>query len=1208
MSRTTYTLLAISATICLLFTPTISHAQYRASIQGVVTDQQGAVVPGANCSLRNLETGQTTVAVTDDKGIFNFNGLPPAKFTLTVEKAGFKKTAIEGLGIVAEQANAINVQLDVGQAAESVTVVGDAVPLLNTESADISGTVKAREFQQFAAFGRDAFQLLQLAPGAFGDGAQSAGGGTNNLPANAGPGGTGGTDGVFKIENKGQITANGARSGENNYQIDGVGTTSVTWGGTSVITPNIDSIKEVKVVTDNYDAENGRYRGAQVQIISQNGTNSYHGSFFFKAHRPGLNAFTKYHGYNSDTPGCINDKAHGYCGNVRDESRFNDWGGSVGGPILKNRLFGFFSYETIDNNGQSTPGSGWYETPDFRALAASNSNASSFFSFPGVGPYGGTQVDHDCAFAGLIEGVNCHFIAGQGLNLGSPLNPALFPLGTRDPAYTSSTNPGTGGDGTGGANNLGNTADIAFFQGIKNPSTDTHRQYNGRVDFQATSRDLVAFSVYWVPTTSTSINGNGVRLMNHFNSTSLNRAATILYDHTFNATMANEVRVNAAGWQNRDLAQNPDGPWGLPQVSFNSVGSLVAGTSQQIQGYGIGSFNGFNQWTFAGKDVLTKIHGAHTMKMGGEVTHLKSVDAPFWADRPGYTFNNIWDFLNDAPVSENGQFDPTNGVPSAEIKNLRNILVGLFFQDNYKLRPNLTVTAGLRWDYFGPISERDGKLATVAFGSGANQLSGLRVRTGGSQYNAQKSNFGPQLGFAWSPGKLAGHDFANHLVIRGGFGIAYNGISQSNTLDVRFNPPYVNNGTSLSGNQILYINSFPADVHSPYGYASNPYAKTSFDSNNLPLTGQIDLTALPATWPTEYALHYSLGAEYDLGHQWVASAGYQGSRTNNLLQHYNLYNPAAAMGLALNPKVHGVTLYNDNGSAHFNALLLEAKHIFSQSFQLDTQYRLSHAVDPGSNEYAGPYYQWNLATGQGTADYDVRHAFKVFGVWSPKIFTGTRSWMEKILGGWSLSGILNAHSGFPWTPVYGLGEVLPQCTVAGVNGGLPGPCEPVFNYGPSAGGGSADAGSNNLQPAAYAGGFKANYRSAANVDATSMFTPPTVVAGTYFACLFPNPDPTACPSGQQGYGSLPTAPGMKRNAFTGPGYFGVDATLSKAFGLPSNKILGEHAQFEFRANFFNLFNKLNLYNPQNDIMNSHLGEAQNVLGSRVIEMQARFSF
>src|SRR5258706_9129165 len=317
LSKISLRLLLLMA--CINFFPFAACAQYRASIQGVVTDAQGSVVSGATVTLQNEETIQTLTATTDDNGVYNFSSLPPSHFTLTVEKAGFKKKVLKGVGVISEQANSIAVQLEVGQVTETVTVNGDAAPLIDTETSNLTGTVNAEEIQKLPSIGRDPFQLLQLAPGAFGDGAQASGGGTSNLPSTT-VGGTGGTDGVFKIENGGQISANGARTGENNYQIDGVGTTSVTWGGTSVVTPNEDSIKEVKIVTDNYDAENGRYRGAQVQIISQNGTNQYHGSLFFKAHRPGLNAFTRYNGYNATA-------GPPHHGNVRDDNRFNDYGG-----------------------------------------------------------------------------------------------------------------------------------------------------------------------------------------------------------------------------------------------------------------------------------------------------------------------------------------------------------------------------------------------------------------------------------------------------------------------------------------------------------------------------------------------------------------------------------------------------------------------------------------------------------------------------------------------------------------------------------------------------------------------------------------------------------------------------------------------------------------------------------------------------------------
>jgi hypothetical protein len=273
---------------------------------------------------------------------------------------------------------------------------------------------------------------------------------------------------------------------------------------------------------------------------------------------------------------------------------------------------------------------------------------------------------------------------------------------------------------------------------------------------------------------------------------------------------------------------------------------------------------------------------------------------------------------------------------------------------------------------------------------------------------------------------------------------------------------------------------------------------------------------------------------------------------------------------------------------------------------LDAQYRFSHTNDPGSNAYAGPYYQWDIGTGYGTSDYDVRHAFKIFGVWSPTIFKGSHSWLEKVAGGWSISGILNAHTGFPWTPMFPL---------ATIDNGF----EPVFNFGQFAGGGSGNAGSGNMLPVEYLGGFKPDYRSnVANPNGgQDFFTPPTIVPGTLFDCLFPSPDPTLCPSGQQGFGPVPAPPGIARNSFTGPGYFVVDATLSKSFGLPTMRLLGEGAKIEFRANFYNLFNNLNLKGGcpnsvfdglQCDVTNPHFGQSQQALGSRVIEMQARFNF
>ena len=199
-----------------------------------------------------------------------------------------------------------------------------------------------------------------------------------------------------------------------------------------------DSIKEIKVVTNNYDAENGRYRGAQVQIISQNGTNQLRGSAFFKWDRPGLNSFQKYNGYGKSV--------------TKNTSEFNDFGGTVGGPILKDKLFGFFSYETLRQPQSANTVQGWYQTPQYMALAApGGSAAEKFLTFPGSSPTAGSVLmgagdGHTCGDIGLTDGINCRFIPGQGLDVGRPLT---LPLGARDPSFAGQFSPGLGGDGTG---------------------------------------------------------------------------------------------------------------------------------------------------------------------------------------------------------------------------------------------------------------------------------------------------------------------------------------------------------------------------------------------------------------------------------------------------------------------------------------------------------------------------------------------------------------------------------------------------------------------------------------------------------------------------------------------------------------------------------------------------------------------------------------
>lgn len=435
--------LLLLTAICLL--APAAHAQYRASIQGAVTDPTGALVPGATLTLINKDTNQAQRSTTNASGVYVFNALPPSHFSLVIEKPGFKKKILDDVQIIPEQANALNVRLELGESSQTVTVSGTQQPLLDTETASINGTISSNQIQHMPSFGRDVFQLSQLAPGTFGDGAQASGGGSNSLPA-TNEGATGATDGIFKTENGPQIIANGGQNETNGISIDGISTVSAVWGGTTVITPSEDSIQDVKIVSNSYDAENGRFSSAQTLVTTKSGTNTVHGSLFFKADRPGLNAYQAYNGPSSVGPGTPAER-----GLLKDDSRFNQFGGSVGGPIWKNKIFAFFNYETLRNNSSVT-GTGWYDTPEFDKLAPSNSIASKFLTIAGAGVSAVGQIPVTCATAGLTEGVNCRTETG-GLNIGTPLTTAL---GSQDLTYVSSGNPGVG-------SGLGTTPDIGEY-------------------------------------------------------------------------------------------------------------------------------------------------------------------------------------------------------------------------------------------------------------------------------------------------------------------------------------------------------------------------------------------------------------------------------------------------------------------------------------------------------------------------------------------------------------------------------------------------------------------------------------------------------------------------------------------------------------------------------------------------------------------------
>jgi hypothetical protein len=305
---------------CIVFlasVATIANAQFKAGIQGTVADNTGAIVAGATVTLTNKENNQTQTTETSDGGFYRFSGLAPGLYTLTVEVQNFKKQTVENVKVDAETLEGVDIVLTAGVISETVTVEAENTGL-ETEDANVRNTLTTDEILRLPQVGRDPYELARLTPGVFGAGARGSNGTSVGLPNTTGPGGS--NNSIFATENQVPITANGQRLSANSFQIDGVSVNSQSWGGAAVITPSQESVKEVQVTSSTYSAEDGRNTGATIKVVTQNGTNNFHGSLFFKYNEPGLNAYNKFRE------------------GTRVENKFRQYGGSLGGPIWRDKV------------------------------------------------------------------------------------------------------------------------------------------------------------------------------------------------------------------------------------------------------------------------------------------------------------------------------------------------------------------------------------------------------------------------------------------------------------------------------------------------------------------------------------------------------------------------------------------------------------------------------------------------------------------------------------------------------------------------------------------------------------------------------------------------------------------------------------------------------------------------------------------------------
>jgi hypothetical protein len=1189
-------LLMLSAIFCFLTSSAL--AQYGASLEGTVTDKTGAVVSGATVTIRNQATGVSRSSVTGDSGFYRITGLAPGNYHMEVEAASFKKSSRSNVTVLSETVNGANMTMETGSASESVTVTA-GIGNLETESANVGVTLTSRQVVDLPEFGRDPYELVRLTPGVFADSSRQGNGNSQGIPQQVGPGGS--NSQIFQTENEVQAIANGQRVSANDYTLDGVSINSLEWGGATVITPNQESVQEVSILSNSYSAQDGRNSGAQIKVISRNGTNTLHGSAFFKANDKGLNAFNKYYGPTNEPLHSITCETAtssqftivaSHCPD-RDDQKYRDYAGSLGGPIFKNRLFFFFSYEGIRQNSTVPLRSQTLETPEFEQyVIAQNpgSMAAKLFSTPGIKPRISTTVGTETDCCSLIP----NYGLGKWYVAGNQLGQAI----------------GNGPDGI---------PDWGVFD-LTLPNTSSGNQYNGRVDYTKGNNQFFV-STYIVRLNNFS---GGQRPIDDSTFQPRNYAATIGWDRVISPTLLNEFRVNFTRYAYDQTQPVGQTNYGIPQIRLFDFDIGGFGSNDSLIGIPQSGTNpaALAQNTYALADTFSWVRGKHAFKFGFEDRREQDNDNEPGAQRPQYQFRGLLNLANDACCFyEQVEVSPTGGALNGQ-RYYRDSDYGVFAQDDWKVRSNLTLNLGLRWEYFTPLQEAKNTLSNYVFGSQGfinGSVCGpvaplTACRNGGQLYQPDRNNFGPRFGFAWSPER-----YNNKVVFRGGFGLLFNRNADVVFSNVRQDTPFSALATACCffdpgpivgpppGSNILYslgasrqANSYPVNPAFANGVAPDGALCANVGCT---ATNQVSLFGAFPHEPNPYVYIFSYQAELQPFADWVFKLGYQGSRSRKLVRTIDLnrimpgdtfdgtkdqFQHASADGTPCGPTNPACLVAHATGNNRFSNLyfplpdvnasydagVFTATRKFKQGLQIDATYTYSHAIDTASFEVG--YQQTDPYTpsiNRSSSDFDVRNNFVLDALWEIPAFRGRHDFLGTALGGWTISGIMSKHSGFPFSALLG------SCDQNNDRNG-DGYCPDL--------------------PFKYTGGVIASPSKQDWINGVF----PNPLASFPGATFIP-------PDSAKG-------PGCRcRNIFTGPGYTSVDMTLGKDFALPKVAFFGEGSKLEIRANAFNIFNTLNLApfipaSAPTDILNNgtfgQFGRSSDGLAGRVIEFQARLSF
>ncbi len=911
------------------------QAQETSIIQGHISDAQGASVPKALVKVTHESTGVSRSAFTAEDGYYRIPDLLPGIYQARVELSGFKTIVKNDVEVTTKSVTGLNFMLEVGEVTETVTVSGEEAQV-ETQIARISEVVGEREINSLPVQGRGILLLTMMSPGITGK------------PE---------TTGRYCCDVFSNFAAPPISSGGNevkaNFVLDGINmryNEGSSWA--MAFSPNPDAVAEIRVSANPDSAEFGTMSGPQVRLTTKGGTNNWHGTAHYTTNQDEFNA-VPFGSRREDIPNTY--------------TRL--FGGTAGGPILKDRLFVFGAYEGLHaKEARSTVVTA--ETEAFRdfvvatrpnSVAANVLNSYRPFRYP---------------TSGLVD-------------LGSPL-PGIN-------QWSSVPD---------GIPDLGSVT-------LDRPIVRSGKQFNGRVDYHSPSANDRIFGSYWY----TRPEFLSPTLREAFDIPEFNRVQyqSLVYSHSFSPNILNETRYGHTTMAY--IGNITSGAVEVPAISTDDGISL-----------GSGAWSDFKFATNVNEfgNVLSINRGRHGIKVGGAYRR-SSIDlqALIANEVPAYSFSSILDFADDEPYREARTFNLNSDRPAGSKRTIFPISqeVSFFVSNTWQMRPNLTLNYGFRYENFFSNWLGKGRNNFQPVLS-SEQLTSNSVATVINQkvdrfYNSDKNNFSPRLGVAWDPsgkGKIS---------IRAGFAILYDEFTVVPIRDYNsFNPPDTADVAAgvQEGIPIVY-GLAPAGTRD---FPVNPNLLVQDINSAGGFDGQrVSLGAVVTDLKSPMIYDVFGGVQYQLTNDLMIHADYKHRRSNNdgLVFDANRFAGDLVDGRLdrLNPNWNSVRYLTNLGRRRYHGLILGASKRFSQGWQLSANYTYNY----GKNNYAAPDDQYGeygpglteaFNASRDWARDDIAHVFTLHNVWEIPILRGRSGWWAGLFGGWQLNTIWYLQSGPPFFP------------------------------------------------------------------------------------------------------------------------------------------------------------------------------------------------